>query len=98
MLLNARKKNILNRLWDCGIDYFCKTGNLTVNRSRYSDGRTPLEIITGKKPDLSEHLDFGFYDWVTYRNNAGLGVTEVGRWLGVSHRVGQPMSYWILPK
>ena len=31
-----------------------------------------------------------------YWNNAGLGVPEVGRWLGVSHRVGQLMSYQIL--
>ena len=52
--------------------------NLTVNSSRYSDGRTPLEIITGETPDQSEYLDFGFYEWVTYRNNSGLGVPEVG--------------------
>ena len=72
--------------------------NLTVNSSRYYDGRIPLGIITGETPDLSEYLDFGFYDWVTYRENVGLGVPEVGRWLGVSHRVGQMMSYWILPE
>ena len=92
------KKNIPDRLWDYGIDYVCETANLTVNSSRYSDGKTPLEIITGETPDLSEYLDFGFYDWVTYRNKDGLGVPEVGRWLGVSHRVGQLMSYWILPE
>ena len=57
-----------------------------------------MEIITGETPDLSEYLDFGFYDWVTYRNNAGLGVPQVGQWLGVSHRVGHLMSYWILPE
>ena len=27
-----------------------------------------------------------------------MGETEIGRWLGVSHRVGQLMSYWILPE
>ena len=82
------KKNIPDRLWDYGIDYVCKTESRTVNRSRYSDGRAPLDIITGETPDLSEYLDFGFYDWVTYRNIAGLGVPEIGRWLGVSHRFG----------
>ena len=92
------KKNIPDRLQDYGIDYVCKTANLTVNSSRYSDGRTPLEIIRGETPDLSEYLDFGSYEWVTYRNNAGLGIPEVGRWLCVSHRFGQLMSYWILPK
>ena len=60
------KKNIPDRLWDYRIDYVCETANLTVNSYRCSDERTPLEIITGKTPDLSEYLDFGFYDLVTY--------------------------------
>ena len=42
-------------------------------------------------------MDFTFYDWVTYRANAGLGELYIGRWLGVSHKVGHAMSYWILP-
>ena len=33
---------------------------------------------------------------MSYRANAGLGELEIGRWLGVSHKVGQLMSYWIL--
>ena len=91
------KKNIPDRLWDDGIDYVCEMANLTVNSSRYSDGRTPLEIIIGETQDLSKYLDFGFYDWVTYQNSSRLGVPEVGLWMGVSHRVVQIMSYWILP-
>ena len=55
-----------------------------------------MEIITGKTTDEYEYLDFGFYDWVAYQNNAELALTEVGRWLGVSHRVGQLLSYLIL--
>ena len=65
---------------------------------RYADGRTPIKIITGITPDISEYLDFGFYDWVVFRSEAGLGPIELGRWLGVSHRIGQQMSYWILPR
>ena len=60
--------------------------------------RTPLEIITGETPDVSEDPDFGFYDRINYRTNAGLGQPEIGRWLGVSHRVGNLMSYRILPE
>ena len=33
-----------------------------------------------------------------YKQNAGLGEPCLGRWLGISHRVGPLMSYWILPK
>ena len=91
------KVNAPDRLWDFGVEYVCEIGNITSNLSRYSKGRTPLEIITGETPDISEYLDFAFYDWVYYRTNAGLGPVEIGRWLGVSHRVGQLMSYWILP-
>ena len=32
---------------DYGISYVCETGNLKVNSSRYSNGRTPIECITG---------------------------------------------------
>ena len=92
------KKKVPDRLWDFGVDYICQTSNTTTNSSRYSNGRVPIECITGETPDISEYLDFGFYDWVTYRNNAGMGTPELGRWLGVSHRIGQLMSYWILTK
>jgi hypothetical protein len=45
---------------------------------------------------FKEYLDFGFYDWVWYKDNAGLGESYIGRWLGVAHRVGNLMSYGIL--
>jgi hypothetical protein len=46
---------------------------------KYSDNRTAIEIITGDTPDISEYVDFGFYDWITYRPNAGLGENSLGR-------------------
>ena len=91
------KTNIPEQLWDYALDYVLETSAVTTNSSRYSKGRTPLETITGETPDISEYMDFGLYDWVIHRTNAGLGTPELGRWLGVSHRVGKAMSYWILP-
>ena len=90
------KKKVPKRIWDYGMIWVTETGNLSVSSSRYANGRTPIEYITGETPDISEYLDFGFYDWVVYRANAGLGELSIGRWLGVSHKVGQFMSYWIL--
>ena len=41
--------------------------------------------------------NFSFYDWVTYLlDNAGLGEAPLGRWIGVLHRIGPLMSYWIV--
>jgi len=92
------KLGIPDRLTDFGIQYVCETGNVTANSSRYVRGRTPIELITGDTPDISEYFDFGFFDFVQYRSNGGLDTPRLGRWLGVSHRVGKLMSYWILPK
>ena len=92
------KKKVPSRLWDYGFTWVCEIENISANLSKYADGRTPLEIITGETPDISEYLDFEFYDWVLYRSNAGLGEVELARWLGVSHKVGRLMSYWILPE
>ena len=91
------KLNIPDRITDFDIQCIAETGNLTANSSRYVKGRTPIEHITGETPDLSEYIDFGFYDYVQFRENDGLGTPRIGRRLGVSHRVGKLMSYWILP-
>ena len=58
--------------------------------------RTGLEKVTGETPEISEYIDFGFYDPCWYKENAGMGKTKMGRWLGVSHRTGSLMSFWIL--
>ena len=90
------KRKVPKRLWDYGIVWACEIMSLTSNSSFSLDGRTPIEQVTGETPDISEYLDFGFYDWVWYKDNAGLGDNCIGRWLGVAHRVGNLMSYWIL--
>ena len=55
-----------------------------------------MQDVTGKTTNISDYLDFGFYDHVSYKYNSGLGITAIGRWLIVSHRVGRFISYWIL--
>ena len=68
----------------------------TASTSRDLSGRPALEQLTSETPEISEYLDFTFYDWCWYNDNAGLGKTKLGRWLGISHCVGSLMSYWIL--
>jgi Reverse transcriptase (RNA-dependent DNA polymerase) len=92
----VQKHSIPLRLWDFVLDYTIEIMNVSVNGSRYANSRTPLEIITGITPDISEYLDFHIYSWVYYKTNAGLGPRLLGRWLGVSHRRGPLMTYWIL--
>ena len=79
------KHKVPKRLWDYSIVWACEIMSLTSNSSFSLDGRTPIEQVTGETPDISEYLDFGFYDLVWYKDNAGLGDNCISRWLGVAH-------------
>ena len=58
-------------------------------------GRTPLESLNGETPDISQYLYFCFYNRVWFKEDAGLGDTKIGRFLGFSHHIGSLMSYWV---
>ena len=70
--------------------------NCVFSRQLTRHDRSSLEKVTGETPEISEYVDFSFYDWCWYRENAGMGETKLGRWLGVSHRTGSLMSFWVL--
>ena len=90
------KKKVPKWLWDYGIKWVCEVMQCTASTSGDLSRRTALEQLTGKTPEISEYLDFTFYDWCWYNDNAGLGETKLGSWLGVSHCIGSLMSYWVL--
>ena len=55
-----------------------------------------MQYVTGETTDISEYLDVGLYYHVSYKDNSGLGMMAIGRWLGVSHRFGGLVFYWVL--
>ena len=85
------------RLWDYGLQYEAEIMSMMV---RGNNERTGYEQITGKTPDISEWLDFAFYErvWYHYSDNheTSSDPRRIGRWLGVSHRIGSDMCYWVL--
>ena len=87
------KKKVPKQLSDYSIKWVCEVMQHTASTSGDLSGRTALEKLTGETPEISEYLDFTFYDWCWYNDNAGLGETKLGQWLGVSHCVGSLMSY-----
>jgi hypothetical protein len=54
----------------------------------------------GHTIDISEWLDFEFYDYVWYWDEVKVDMSEdqqlLGRWLGIAHRIGSDMTYWIM--
>ena len=91
------KRDVPEKMWDFGLIWVSETGNLSVSSTKYAGGRTPIEFITGETPDISEWLDFDFYDWVHYWDSPeDKDNPKIGRWLGVSHRVGSALCYYVL--
>jgi hypothetical protein len=87
------RKRVPWKLWDYGIRWTTQVMQRTSTQAGGLRGACPLKEVTGETVDISEYLDFGFYDHISFKENAGLGVTSIGRWLGVSHRVGGLVSY-----
>ncbi len=58
------------------------------------------KIVTGETPDISEWIDFEFYDRVWYYDQKKIEIDGSGRrlarWLGVAHQVGSDLCYWLL--
>jgi hypothetical protein len=91
------KRKVPPRLWDYGLVY--KT-NILNRIPRGQQQRTGIELITGETPDISEGLDFEFNDRVWYYNQKKIEIDGSGRrlarWLGIAHRVGSDLCYWLL--
>ena len=93
--LLARKK-VPKRVWDYGLEWIADIHVRSSHSTFTLQGRTPFEYLTGETPDISEYVDFGFWDRVWYKDDGGLSERKIGRWLGVSHKIGNAMSYFIL--
>jgi hypothetical protein len=92
------KRKVPKRLWDYGLVY---ESELLSCMARGSNRRSGYEEVTGQTPDISEWLNFGFYNLVWWldrptKPNFTDAMRRLARWLGVSHQVGSDLSYWLI--
>ena len=91
------KRKMPPRLWDYGLIY---ESNILNRISRDQQQRTGIEMVTGETPDISEWIDFEFYDRLWYYDQKKIEIDGTGRrlarWLGVAHRIGSDLCYWLL--
>ena len=87
------------RLWDYGLVH--ESGVLS-RVARGHDSRSGIERLTGETPNISEWIDFQFFDIVWYHDNTKADTSDehrhLGFWLGIAHRIGSDLCYWILTK
>jgi hypothetical protein len=87
------------QLWAYCMIYQCKLRNLITHPHFSLNGRTPYEVTIGRTPDISEYLDFAWYDTLWYYDESAEFPQErrkLGKWLGVVHHMGQALCYYIL--
>jgi hypothetical protein len=86
-------------LWDFCTKYTIELRNRIARPLPQLHGRTPYEVITGNTPDISEFLEFTWYQPVWYYESTTFPAQtkHLARLLGVAHKVGQAMCYWLLP-
>jgi hypothetical protein len=89
------------RLWDfCG-EWVSAIRRLTAHDIPSLQGRVPSEAVEGNTPDISEFVQFDWYQPVWYIDPAVQfpdDSRKLGRWIGVAHDVGSPMTFWVLPQ
>ena len=81
-------------LWDYTLVWCTEIFSRTYN---HKTERTGLEHLTGDTPDISEWLDFDLYDKVWFWDSPHKEQNpRPGHWLGVSHRIGSALCYWVI--
>ena len=88
--------NCPQALWNYRLPYFSMLMWHTATFAAGLQGRTPIEVLNGETPDISQLLDFGWYDWVWFKENAGLDIPHLGRFLGIAHSSCNLMTYYVL--
>lgn len=101
-IIKARCRDMMRRtntpivLWDYCVEYNAELRTMTASNNINLSGRTPFEKVMGYTPDISELVEFDWYQWVWFNDPTSPNRTELGRWLGPAHNAGQGLAYYIL--
>jgi hypothetical protein len=86
-------------LWDHCIELEALIRSLTSNTVYMTNGKRPETIMTGSNADISHIYEFGWYDWVMFRDNVptfpDVKLT-LGQYLGPATDVGSALTAKIL--
>ena len=86
-------------LWDHCIELEALICPLTCNDIYMTNGEVPETIMTGSTADISHICEFGWYDWVMFRDNVPSfpdNKLVLGRYLGPATDVGSALTAKIL--
>lgn len=91
----TRDKNSPKRLWNYLGDLVVKRRRLTASTVPSMRGRTPHEQVLGWTPDITNYIQFEWYQWIYYLDD---GEQKLGKWLVPADTHGGGDAYWVLPR
>jgi hypothetical protein len=86
-------------LWDHCLELEALVRSCTCNDIYMTPGQVPETIMTGSTADISHITEFGWYDWVMYRDNIPSYPDDkliLGRYLGPATDIGSALTAKIL--
>lgn len=86
------------KFWDYCAERRVKINNLTAKGLFQLNGSNPQQLITGEPGDISNLCQFGWFEWVYYKDAAPFPYQneKLGRCLGPAISYSNEMSQWIL--
>jgi hypothetical protein len=87
--------------WFFALEWAIKIRRHTVHNIASLNERTPFEHYTGHTPNIVALCTYSFYDYCWFWDSEQGYPNQqkvLGWWLGVSHNIGGPLTYFILPK
>jgi len=87
------------QLWDFCCQYTVDLCNRIACPLPQLHGWMPYEVLTGNTPDISEFLEFSWFQPVwNYEPSVFPEQNKLlSRWIGIAHRAGKAMCLWVLP-
>ena len=83
------------RLWCFCFNYCADVLSLCATGRFELQGRTPFEIVTNYTPDISEYVQFAWFDWCYYYDQENKSKC-LCRWLGPAAGIGQAFCSYLL--
>ena len=84
------------RLWDYCWDYVSSIRNYTATDHYLLDGLTPHQKVTGVTPNISELIQYKWYQWIWYYDLRDPLKEVLGRYLGPAENCGEGFTSHIL--
>ena len=91
-----RTTNSPVRLWDYCWEYFCSLKRFTATNNLHLQGKTPHEKIHGSMPNITEFIQYKWFEWVWYADTSKPDDEILGRWLGPTSNAGSGHTSHIL--